>query len=183
MQYIKTKKLAIVLFATLVILSLGNSALARQATPDIDQPLLLEGSGEDEISRQLGATATEGFFYASERTNIYTSLALLIRYLISFVGLIFVVVILYAGFQWMTASGNEEQVGKAKKLLLNGVIGVVVVIVSVSIWAFVVENLIENIAVDDRSTRDIEVWETECNPLDSDYWNCRCQNGDQSACQ
>lgn len=35
----------------------------------------------------------------------------------------FMVLIIYGGWLWMTARGNEEQVGRAKKLILGAVIG------------------------------------------------------------
>lgn len=166
-------KIKILLYSFIILglfLTLGNFALALQATPDIDQPLLLDPSGEKEVSRQLGATATEGFFYASERTDIYRSLVLLIRYLISFVGVVFVIVILYGGFVWMTAGGNEENIGKAKKLLRNGAIGVVIIFLSFSFWVFIVENLIQGIAVEDRSQRELEEWEVKCK-----LWDYECK--------
>lgn len=176
----KAKKL--LLYSAIIFglfLMLGNSVLALQARPDIDRPLLLDPSGGKEISKGLQTTAEEGFYYASERTNVFRSIALLIRYAGSFVGLVFVIIILYAGFQWMTAGGNEEKVSKAKKLLTNGVIGVGIVLLSLSIWVFIAENFIANIAEEDRSTGDVEEWERACSPLDLD---CRCDHGDYTSC-
>ena len=41
--------------------------------------------------------------------------ASVINVLLSFLGIIAVVIILIGGFKWMTAGGNEEKTGEAKK--------------------------------------------------------------------
>ncbi len=47
-----------------------------------------------------------------------------------------VVIVLVGGFKWMTAGGNEEKVGAAKKLLVGGLIGLVIVLLAwgISTW-------------------------------------------------
>ena len=42
----------------------------------------------------------------------------------------------------MTAGGNEEKVGEAKKLLMQGVIGLAIVLAAYSIATFVISGLI-----------------------------------------
>ena len=61
-----------------------------------------------------------------------------VKYLMTFLGIIAVVVILYGGFMWMTASGNEDRVDKAKKIIIAGAIGLVVVLAAYAIVNFVV---------------------------------------------
>jgi hypothetical protein len=48
--------------------------------------------------------------------------------LIILMGALFAILVIYAGFLWMTASGKEEQVNKAKQYLLGATIGITVVI-------------------------------------------------------
>ncbi len=57
----------------------------------------------------------------------------IIKVALEFLGMIFFVLTLYAGFLWMTAGGNEEQVGKAKSLLTQAVIGLTIVLSAYSI--------------------------------------------------
>jgi len=61
--------------------------------------------------------------------------------MLGLLGIIFVVLTIYAGFLWMTAQGNEEQISKAKKMLVNAVIGLVIIMAAWSITAFVLYNL------------------------------------------
>jgi hypothetical protein len=49
-------------------------------------------------------------------------------------GLIGVVMVMYGGFTWMTAGGNEDKIEKAKKVISAAVIGMSIVIIS---WAIV----------------------------------------------
>ncbi|MCK5510715.1 hypothetical protein KAI65_04210 [Candidatus Parcubacteria bacterium] len=62
----------------------------------------------------------------------------IVRYLMTFLGIIAVCVILYGGFIWMTASGNEDKVAQAKKIIIAGAIGLVIVLAAYAIVQFVV---------------------------------------------
>ena len=64
-----------------------------------------------------------------------------IQYILAFLGVVAVVVILIGGFMWMTAGGNDEKVGKAKKILIQGLIGLVIVLLAFAIATFVIERL------------------------------------------
>jgi hypothetical protein len=48
---------------------------------------------------------------------------------------------IFAGLSWMTASGNQEKVNKAKDLMINAVIGLVIVMAAYAITAFVGDKL------------------------------------------
>lgn len=62
----------------------------------------------------------------------------IVQYLMTFLGIIAVVVILYGGFQWLTAGGNEDKVGAAKKTIIAGIIGLIIIIAAYAIVAIVV---------------------------------------------
>ena len=47
-------------------------------------------------------------------TDIRQIIANIIRVALGLVGLVLTVLIMYGGFLWMTAGGNEEQIGQAK---------------------------------------------------------------------
>lgn len=52
-------------------------------------------------------------------------------------GMIFLVIVVYAGFRWMTAGGNTEQIDEAKQLIRNATIGLAIVILSYTITYFI----------------------------------------------
>lgn len=62
----------------------------------------------------------------------------IVKYLMTFLGIIAVVVILLGGFKWMTAAGNEDKVAEAKKLIIAGVIGLIIILCAFAIVTFVV---------------------------------------------
>ncbi|GMU25120.1 hypothetical protein KJZ71_04270 [Patescibacteria group bacterium] len=61
----------------------------------------------------------------------------LINAALGFVGVVLLGVLLYAGFLWMTAGGNVDQVKKAKAMITNSVVGLVIVAASFAIANFV----------------------------------------------
>ena len=73
--------------------------------------------------------------------NIITTV---INTILGLLGVIFLILTLYAGFTWMTAMGNDEQVGKSKKILTAAIIGMVIVVTSYAISNFVL-NALSNI--------------------------------------
>ena len=59
-----------------------------------------------------------------------------------FLGIIAVCIILLAGFKWMTAGGNEDKVGEAKKLMASGVIGLIILLSAWGIAKYVIQQSI-----------------------------------------
>ncbi|MFH1173454.1 MAG: hypothetical protein V1692_02905 [bacterium] len=65
----------------------------------------------------------------------------IINVVLGFLGIIAVVIILYGGFVWMTAAGNEEKVGTARKIIIAGIIGLAIVLAAWGIAKFVLQQL------------------------------------------
>ena len=64
-----------------------------------------------------------------------------IKIILGFLGIIAMVLILYAGFKWMTAGGNEEQVSDAKKILMAGIVGLAIILSAYIIANFVIKQI------------------------------------------
>jgi TRAP-type C4-dicarboxylate transport system permease small subunit len=77
-------------------------------------------------------------------TNITlpTVVGTVIRSALSLLGVIFIIVLIVAGFRWMTASGNEEKVTKAQNAVKRGIIGLIIVVSAWAFWTFLLERLI-----------------------------------------
>jgi small neutral amino acid transporter SnatA (MarC family) len=56
-------------------------------------------------------------------------------------GAVFIVMLLVGGVQYLTAMGNEEATTKAKKLLINAVIGIVIVAIAYAAGRWVLSAL------------------------------------------
>lgn len=57
--------------------------------------------------------------------------------LFSFLGIIFFVLTIYAGINWMTAQGDTAQVTKAKETLIRAIVGLVIALAAYGITYFV----------------------------------------------
>ncbi len=90
----------------------------------------------DEIGLQYGTYT--GLGTKDLREGVMT----IIQYLFGFLGIVAVVLFLYGGFLWLTAAGNEEKVGTAKKVLTAAIIGLVIIFISYAIANFVITQLI-----------------------------------------
>jgi hypothetical protein len=64
----------------------------------------------------------------------------IINIALSFLGVIAVAIILLGGFKWMTAGGNEEKTGEAKKLLGAGVVGLIIILCSWGIATYLLST-------------------------------------------
>lgn len=74
--------------------------------------------------------------------DLEATIGALIQTVIRFLGIIAVVVVLYGGFRWMTASGNDEKVAEAKKILIAGLIGLAIVLTALAITSFVINQIL-----------------------------------------
>ena len=68
-------------------------------------------------------------------------ISLVITTVIELVGVIFLVLAIYAGYLWMTARGSDEMVEKAKNTLINAIIGLVIVLAAYAISWYVLNAL------------------------------------------
>lgn len=84
-----------------------------------------------------------GQYSGLSNQDVRISVARIIRFILGFLGLIFLVLTLYAGFMWMTSAGNDDRVDKAKSILWGAIIGIAIVLASYAITEFVVTNLYE----------------------------------------
>lgn len=91
---------------------------------------------EREAFEQLTAAGVGGNFDAPIDPRVIV--ANIIRIALTLLGTILVVLIVYAGFLWMTAAGEADKIEKAKKILYNSVIGMVIILAAYSITTFVV---------------------------------------------
>lgn len=65
----------------------------------------------------------------------------LINWVLGILALIAVIFILFGGFRWMTAGGNEESVETAKKILIAAIIGLVIIMAAWGIALYAVTVL------------------------------------------
>lgn len=67
--------------------------------------------------------------------------ATIIKYALTVLGIILVIIIIYGGWLYMTSAGQQEKVDQAKKVLVNAVIGLVIILLSYAIVIFIARLL------------------------------------------
>ena len=110
----------------------GNLLLDEQGNPLSDAEC-----GARQIGGALEGSGITGESDLGDLILKYVNFALPFLALAAFIGFV------YAGFLYVTAYGNDEQIQKSKKILIYAVIGLIVVILSYSIVQLLTGELIE----------------------------------------
>lgn len=118
-------KFLIIFILSIWVMSFGLVLAQELPSPANIDKTFIETSG-------LGTKASLGAVVAS-----------VIRIFLSFLGVIFVVLIIYAGYMWMTAAGNEEQISRSKRIIISAFIGITIVMAAYAITFFVIDQILE----------------------------------------
>jgi len=117
-KILKNKKIITLIFLFSLLLNIVN-VVSVFAAPDI------------------GMNYVENIDLSNSNTDPRDIIINIIKYLMTFLGIIAVCIILYGGFIWMTAAGNEDKIAKAKQIIIAGSIGLVIILAAFIIVQFV----------------------------------------------
>jgi len=121
-NFLKNQKIAVIIMLALIILPSLLWVVPALAAPNL---------GLNYVDTELNLAT------ADPRTAVIGLIALIM----TFLGIIAVVMVLYGGFVWLTAAGNEENVSRAKKIITAAIIGLVIILAAYLIINFVEENV------------------------------------------
>ena len=82
-------------------------------------------------------TAASSAGLSGSNTDIPVTIGKVVGYVLGFTGTIFFILVLYAGFMWMVAGGNEENIKKAQGILKDAIIGLIIVLSAYAITKFI----------------------------------------------
>lgn len=93
---------------------------------------------EQQGSMMVGADkVSEAFGESDSPTDPRTVIINVAKIFLSFLALIFTLIVMWAGYTWMTSEGNQEKTTVAKKWLTRGVIGIAVILSALMIVSFI----------------------------------------------
>ncbi len=98
--------------------------------------LLPHGALADDL---YGVNYGAGTGLASEDLRI--TVVKVIRAILGALGVIALVLVLYAGFIWMTSGGSAEKIAQAKKIMVNAAIGLIIIMMAFAIVQYVFKVL------------------------------------------
>jgi len=88
------------------------------------------------------ASGERGPYKEAMDTDLMEIIGTVISLALGLLGVIFLVLMIYAGYNWMTARGEEDKVATAKDTIIRAVIGIVIVVGSYAIWRFIFIRLL-----------------------------------------
>ncbi len=120
-----------VLFLTLI---LETTAPVVLATTDTELDITAE--------QGLDITAEQGYGGPNESSTILLKtvpeiIGTIVGAGLAFLGIVFLILMIYGGWIWMFAQGNEKEVEKAKGLITSAIIGLLIVLGAYAITAYV----------------------------------------------
>ena len=121
-------------FALLMAIFVPAFAVLTMAAP-------AHASIKEDINANLGATSLSELGGGTSN-SLPKVIGGIIRILLGFLGVLFIILIIWAGFQWMTAGGDDGKVKKAKQLIINATIGILIILASYGITNFIIGSVI-----------------------------------------
>ena len=107
-------------------------------------------------SRSVGSNISAfGSIEGSSVSTLLSRTGSFIGVILSFVGIIFMALLIYGGFLWMTASGNDQQIDKSKKVIIWSSIGMVSLFASFAAVQFIGEQATRPINEDVESALEV----------------------------
>jgi hypothetical protein len=116
------------MFILSTLISLNNKLVAYDFLSNSGVGQTAKGAGFKGLSGEAGITSIVG---------------LVISGLLSLLGVIFLLLVIYGGTMWMMAEGKEERIEKAKTIIINSLFGLVIVLAAFAISFFVINALVK----------------------------------------
>jgi hypothetical protein len=105
----------------------------------ISQAQILDPSVVEKMNENTGIVQQQAGFDAD--LTLGEVVAVVIKGFLGLLGVIFIILIVLSGYNWMTAAGDEEKIKKATSTIRSAVIGLIIIIAAYSITYFVFANL------------------------------------------
>jgi hypothetical protein len=100
-------------------------------------------AGNSTLDMLKEAGSTEGPYDSA--TNQFTLSSIIgkgVNVFLSMLGIIFIILVIYGGFTYMNARGEEEKVKKGIAIIRMAIIGLVIILGAYAIWHYIYINLI-----------------------------------------
>jgi len=127
------------LILTTIILSVIFLPFISISAQGLNEAFNINNGGNDDPLDLAASNA--GYETANAKNAFDSAIAKVINIALSMLGIIFLVLTIFAGYLWMTASGNEQQLSRAKSVLVSSIIGIIIVVSAYAISFFVLKSV------------------------------------------
>jgi len=100
----------------------------------------LKPGTQADIGEQAAKSAESGY-ETNNVSDIYALVQTVINAFLSLIGVILLAYLLYAGYKWMTAHGEEKKVDQAKETIQRAITGLIIIVAAYAISIFVMDRL------------------------------------------
>lgn len=111
------------------------------------KPILLAAGAFERARQGLNTIGQKTGFGQAKATSaevgLYDKIALVINVALGLVGILAAIYILYSGFRWMRAGGNDQEIKAAKDGLKNAIIGLAIVLLAYVVVNFVITEVLK----------------------------------------
>lgn len=94
-------------------------------------------SSQTSLNMLKNSAVGAGYSATTNENSAAATVGSVINVFLSILGVVFLVLVVYAGFLWMTAGGEEEKIKQAQKYIKNGLFGLLIIMSSFAISKFV----------------------------------------------
>lgn len=117
----KLLKQLLILTCLVAVLMLPYFVFAQQTAPLNKLEAIRPGSGYE--------VATD--------TTLSAIIGKIVQAFLSLLGVIFIILMVYGGYNWMMSAGDEQKLTKAQDTIRRAVIGVIITAGAYAIWEFI----------------------------------------------
>ena len=114
-----------------------SSLLVGIAGVSLDTHYAFSAGVKDELTRNLNTSGSEGGFNSG--TKLSAVVGAVIKTFLGLLGVVFIIMIIYAGFNWIQAQGEDSKITEARKMIIHSTIGLIVIMAAYSITLFVLK--------------------------------------------
>jgi len=104
--------------------------------------VVVNASAFDQAAVNLTKGGDQAYGEGTE-TDLPILVGSIVNVFLAVLGIVLTIIIIRGGFMYMLAGGDPNQTQKAKSWIINGVIGLIIILAAYAISSFVVSSLVE----------------------------------------
>jgi magnesium-transporting ATPase (P-type) len=93
------------------------------------------------FGEKLNNVAQQSGYNPGNEPTLDQRISSFISLFLSFLGVIFMILMIVGGFNWMTAGGDEQKIDKAKDTIRAAIIGIIIIIAAYAVSIFIVSRI------------------------------------------
>ncbi len=123
--------------------------------------------------QQQNITMGERAYGVTTPKSLQLIIALIIRDILGFVGILAVVYTIYGGYLFMFSNSNDEQINKGKSIIQYGIVGVLIMLMSFGIANYIYKTILESQGLNSNfetgTEEDLDMYNSSNKFLDQRY--------------